>query len=279
VGMPASDATPARKPVRPRRTLVVANEGITRAAVLDRLREELNGAASPEVLVVCPALAESVLDHTLGTVDVAIGPANRRLRESVAALRSLGIEAKGEVGDSDPLVAIGDELRTFDADKLVIVSRPEETARPAERDLLERVEKDFELPIVQILVDPERPSATTAVRRTGAEKRARQNGDSGPSNMPSLARRDWVAIGVGMFGTFALVLLAADCASRSGHLIEGACAVRMLIAMGAVLINLAHVVALVLFGSVAYRGLWERFFARLTLYGTPLAVAVSIALG
>jgi hypothetical protein len=42
------------------------------------------------------------------------------------------------------------------------------------------------------------------------------------------------------------------------------------------LVNIAHVVGLLLFESVGYRGLWERFFARLSLIGTPAAIIVSL---
>jgi ABC-type proline/glycine betaine transport system permease subunit len=40
-----------------------------------------------------------------------------------------------------------------------------------------------------------------------------------------------------------------------------------------------HVVGLLLFQSVGYHGMWSRFFARLSLIGTPVAVAVSLLLG
>jgi hypothetical protein len=44
------------------------------------------------------------------------------------------------------------------------------------------------------------------------------------------------------------------------------------------LINLAHVVGLVLFQSVRYDGIFSRFFARLSLFGTPIAIAVAVGL-
>jgi hypothetical protein len=36
------------------------------------------------------------------------------------------------------------------------------------------------------------------------------------------------------------------------------------------------VVGLLLFESVGYRGMFERFFARLSLFGTPAAIVVSL---
>ena len=41
---------------------------------------------------------------------------------------------------------------------------------------------------------------------------------------------------------------------------------------------LAHVVGLMLFESVGYRGMIERFFARLSLYGTPAAIVAVLLL-
>jgi hypothetical protein len=55
-------------------------------------------------------------------------------------------------------------------------------------------------------------------------------------------------------------------------------ATTILIALGMALINLAHVVGLFLFQSVRYDGIFSRFFARLSLIGTPIAVAVAAVL-
>ncbi|MDX6632344.1 MAG: hypothetical protein QOG09_862 [Solirubrobacterales bacterium] len=97
-------------------------------------------------------------------------------------------------------------------------------------------------------------------------------------NLPPVPMRDLVGIAIGLAGTAALILLAASCAAGDASPITGTCAARMLIALAAILLNLAHVVGLLLFDSVAYRGLWERFFARLTTIGTPIAVLVSALL-
>jgi hypothetical protein len=47
----------------------------------------------------------------------------------------------------------------------------------------------------------------------------------------------------------------------------------------AALVNLAHVVGLVLFQSLRYRGFWERSFAWMSLIGTPIAIVISLLLG
>ena len=41
------------------------------------------------------------------------------------------------------------------------------------------------------------------------------------------------------------------------------------------MINLAHVVGLIFFQSVRYTGPFEKLFARISLIGTPIAVAIA----
>ena len=43
---------------------------------------------------------------------------------SLIEIKQLGLKAKGEIGDSDPNVAIEDALRVFPADEIVISTHP-----------------------------------------------------------------------------------------------------------------------------------------------------------
>ena len=52
----------------------------------------------------------------------------RRLALSVGTLSLSGLEARGQVGDSDVVQAIEDTLRTFAAQEVVFVSAPGEAA-------------------------------------------------------------------------------------------------------------------------------------------------------
>src|ERR1051326_4735979 len=83
-----------------RRILVVANETVAG----ERLRSTIQQAAGEgraQVLVVSPALT-SPLRHWASDEDDARARAQARIDASLARLRELGIEASGEVGDSDP---------------------------------------------------------------------------------------------------------------------------------------------------------------------------------
>ena len=53
-------------------------------------------------------------------------------------MRAAGLDARGEVGDGDPLQAIEDALRTFAPDELVISTHPEGRSNWLERDVVER---------------------------------------------------------------------------------------------------------------------------------------------
>ena len=92
--------------------LVVADQALRGDQVRDRLIQELGGNPA-EVFVVAPALVEKALDHHMGDVDDARVTAQERLEETLEELRAAGIKAEGEVGDSDPLLAISDEVTKF----------------------------------------------------------------------------------------------------------------------------------------------------------------------
>jgi hypothetical protein len=135
------------------RIMVIANETVGGRVLL---REIANRCRSRrcEVLVVTPALT-SQLKHWVSDVDGAIADAERRRDESVRAIVALGIDARGEVGDSEPNVAIEDALRTFPADELIISTHPPDRSKWLERGVVERARRDVELPIAHVVVDLE----------------------------------------------------------------------------------------------------------------------------
>ncbi len=77
----------------------------------------------------------------------------RRLEASLAAMRAAGIEARGEVGDGDPLQAIEDALRTFAPDELVISTHPEGRSNWLERGVVTGARDRFALPVTHVVVD------------------------------------------------------------------------------------------------------------------------------
>jgi hypothetical protein len=137
-----------------KRALVVANEKIDGeqlvASVLARLGEGVE-----EIFVVAPALADSALEHIMGDVDAAIPAARERLEATLQAFRDAGVEASGEVGDSDPIQAISDEIVKFEPDQILVVAHRDDEGAWAEKGLLEQAERDFDLPVLELVVSAE----------------------------------------------------------------------------------------------------------------------------
>jgi hypothetical protein len=263
-------------------TLVVANEAVSGSELRDGLLEQL-GDGVDKVFVVAPALTDSGLEYTLGDVDGAIGPAEERLRQTLEELRQAGFEADGEVGDSDPLLAIQDELLKHHPDRVVVVGHRDRDGAFAEKGLLEQAERDLELPVTELFVERRDQPHVLGVERT--ERGAgRRRGWRPSGNWPPLTKRNLMGILVAVIGTLLLGALAANAAGNdSAHDLEegrlgAAAAATMLIATGMALINLAHVVGLFLFQSVGYDGIWSRFISRLSLIGTPIAIVVALIL-
>jgi hypothetical protein len=74
-------------------------------------------------------------------------------------------------------------------------------------------------------------------------------------------------------------MIAAISADHDSGSYGAATIALILIATGALLINMAHVVGILFFESVDYHGPFQRFFARLSMFGTAAAVTVSLAIG
>lgn len=266
-----------------KRALVVANEEISGERLVGTVLERLAPGVE-EVFVVAPALADSALDHIMGDVDAAIPPARKRLEATLREFRERGVEASGEVGDSDPIQAISDEIVKFEPDQILLVAHSDEEGAFAENGLLEQAERDFDLPVLELVVSREESPEVLDVKSTKPTA-GRKKGWRPSYNLPPLTPREIGGILLAIVGTITLGLLAskgvADSQSNGNDHEEGRLGVEaaaaVLIALGMALINLAHVVGLFLFQSVRYDGIFSRFFARLSLIGTPIAL-VSVAI-
>lgn len=134
------------------RLLVVANETVGGEALLDEIHNRCRGRDC-EILVVTPALTASRASHWASDVDEAIELARQRMELSLIAIDALGLKARGEIGDSDPNVAIEDALRVFPADEIVISTHPLHRSRWLEHGVVERAGNEIELPITHVVVD------------------------------------------------------------------------------------------------------------------------------
>jgi hypothetical protein len=142
-----------------KKILVVANETVAGRALRGKVVERAS-AADADVLVVSPAL-NSLVRHWTSDEDHARELAHERLETSLAALAEEGVEARGEVGDADPIQAIEDALRVFGADEVVISTHPPGRSNWLEKDVIEHARERFDLPITHVVVDLELEQAST----------------------------------------------------------------------------------------------------------------------
>jgi hypothetical protein len=151
---PPRQAVPSRRGrANERRILVIANATVGG----DRLREEISRRSEgydEQVLVVTPAL-NSHLRHWASDEDNARVEAQKRLDASLARLQAGGIDAKGEVGDAEPLQAMEDALRLFGADEIIISTHPEGRSHWLEKGIVESARERFAVPITHVVVDLE----------------------------------------------------------------------------------------------------------------------------
>jgi hypothetical protein len=266
-----------------KRALLVINEAVSGRELTRSLTERLEDDIE-EVFVVAPAMPESKLELMMGDVDDAIPPARKRLEETLETLRAAGLKASGEVGDSDPIQAMNDEVVKFHPDQIILVAHTGAEGSPIEKGLLEQAERDFELPVTELVVTREDEPEVVDVQRT---KRGswRGRGESG-AYLPPVNKRDIAGIVVGFTCTLILGILASKGLSNShtggGNHEENRtgteAAAMLLIALAFALINLGHIVALLLAQGVRFEGLFNRFFSKVSLIGTPLALIPQIIL-
>jgi hypothetical protein len=150
---PIQTAPPRRGAEDERRILVIANETVGGQTLREEIRRRSEGYEE-QVLVVCPAL-NSPIRHWASDEDQARAAAQLRLEASLARLAEAGIEARGEVGDCEPLQAIEDALRTFGPDEIIISTHPEGRSNWLEKGVVTGARERFAVPITHVIVDLE----------------------------------------------------------------------------------------------------------------------------
>jgi hypothetical protein len=93
----------------------------------DALRAVAGDAADDaEVLVISPATTESGLRFWMNDIDEAIERAQETAEETADRLEADGIDAVGDSGEAEPVLALQDALATFPADQIVVFTHPED---------------------------------------------------------------------------------------------------------------------------------------------------------
>lgn len=134
------------------RLLVLSADPVDAATVRSALGDgaELEGA---DVLVVSPALNQSALAFWVSDSDEAIADAESAAQQTVTALADPAGRVHGEVGESEPLLALQDAMATFAADRILVFTRPEDEQRYKEDDVVGEARRTFRVPVDERTVD------------------------------------------------------------------------------------------------------------------------------
>jgi hypothetical protein len=133
-----------------KKILALVSEPISAGA----LRSAVGGAEADnaEVLVVAPAL-NTRKRFFFSDPDPAIDRADAVQEESVERLDEEGIDAAGDTGEEDPLLALQDALTTFDADEVVLFTHAGGKQNWLEEGLLDEAQGRFQVPVRHMVLE------------------------------------------------------------------------------------------------------------------------------
>jgi len=135
-----------------RRCLVVANQTLASPQLMAAVGARQ--AREPyEFHILVPAT------HQHGAANWTEGQAVAHARAALAgALQSFGdagIPASGEVGDENPVLAVGDTLRRERFDEIIVSTLPPGASRWLKRDLPHRLVQRYGLPVTHVTAAPQ----------------------------------------------------------------------------------------------------------------------------
>ena len=142
--------------------LIVANQTLGGDHLMDEVRRRAAAGASSFYVVVpntrwVDAARASGAPLAPATVSASAEEDHRatlisqsRLHQALARLRAEGLDARGDLGDPEPLTAIGDALGVEQFDEIIISTLPSGISRWLGMDLPRRAERKFKLPVTTV---------------------------------------------------------------------------------------------------------------------------------
>ncbi|GAC1324933.1 MAG: hypothetical protein NVSMB25_22940 [Thermoleophilaceae bacterium] len=127
---------------------------VSEAVSADALRSAIgrDRADNAEVLVVAPAL-NTRTRFFLADPDPAIERAEQVQQETVERLDEEGIDAAGDTGEEDPLLAIQDALATYQADEIVLFTHAGDKRNWLEDGIVDSARERFSTPVRHIVIE------------------------------------------------------------------------------------------------------------------------------
>jgi hypothetical protein len=122
--------------------LVVANQTVLGAPLLDKIRERAQKAPA-SFLIISPQ----------GESEGSYEAAERRLLRAVSVLRGEGLDVHGQISHPDPFAAVMQTMEDERVDELIVSTFPDERSGWLRRNLLERLRDETKLPIEHVTVD------------------------------------------------------------------------------------------------------------------------------
>jgi hypothetical protein len=128
-----------------RRVLIVLGEPLEDPDAVERVAAAVKGEDVGRALVLSPVRI-GFLDRWASDVEEARRDAQRRSVLSIAALAAAGVNAEARVGDEDLVQAVEDQLGSFPASEVILVSaagEEDKAAAAAAEELRARLRVDF----------------------------------------------------------------------------------------------------------------------------------------
>jgi len=133
-----------------KKLLVIATAPVEPGPLRDAVRDHAGDEA--EIRVVAPASDVSPLQWLASDEDKARDKAADVASEAAESVEPEASRTEAEVGDTDPVQAIEDALRTFPADEVLVVTRPDDDASWLEEDSAQEARERFGLPVTRLTV-------------------------------------------------------------------------------------------------------------------------------
>lgn len=146
-----------------RHVLMVLSHELDDPATIERVKREAGletAGASTRVQVLVPARSK-LLDRWATDVEPARLEAQRKLVVSIASLGKADVSAEAVVGDQDIVQAVEDQLRSFPASEVVLVTGTPEADPGGERAASELAER-LTQPLARIVLDDLAPGPSGA---------------------------------------------------------------------------------------------------------------------
>jgi hypothetical protein len=133
-----------------KKLLVIATAPVEPGPLRDAVRDHAGDEA--EIRVVAPASDVSPLQWLASDEDKARDKAADVASEAAESVEPEASRTEAEVGDTDPVQAIEDALRTFPADEVLVVTRPDDDASWLEEDSAQEARERFGVPVTRLTV-------------------------------------------------------------------------------------------------------------------------------